>query len=416
MLLNGRKFQIFADILHPFGIVVHSRRNAWAWYQVIKDAGGNGVRLHAQPWPSYYQDLADEMGLVVLAEDGLFGSSLGLNFTEDISWQRFAEHYDGMVRRDRNHPSVLAGGFGNELFAIFDYNHMSQEDRYKYYAKLTELEGEVMAWILHGMDFVRWGRRFAGDAAVWSKHFGHGLSLDRLPPKLDKPLMVGESGKAYARPAQLAVFNGDRAYENYAGRNEALGIDVYQNVVQMARPRLTYFSASELVWFGLEHLPLGYHDFSRLPNLQDGILLRPFVEGRPGVQPERIPPYCTTLNPGYDPALPVYKPLAMFAAMKAALAPGAPQPSPWDHLQAPPPSTDTSPPLRRSSPRDPWQATSPGVAAPAPAITALGFVGDRAGLLYAILTSLAAPMVAELDDPKIGLVIIEGKRFPPRRR
>jgi beta-galactosidase len=42
-------------------------------------------------------------------------------------------------------------------------------------------------------------------------------------------------------------------------------------------------------------------------------------EGEPGMYIERIPPYAGTLNPGFDPVLPEYKPLAMFDAMRDAL-------------------------------------------------------------------------------------------------
>ena len=389
LLLNGKKIQIVADILHPFGMVVQSRRNAYAWFQMIKDVGGNGVRLHAQPWPSYYQDMADEMGLLVLAEDGLFGSSLGLNFTEPVSWQRFAEHFDTMVIRDRNHPSVFGWSFGNELFAIFDYNKMSKEDCDKYYAKLTELGQRsfkldpTREWISCDGD-----EDLRGTIPVWSKHFGHGLTLERLPKNSGKPLMIGESGGTYyARPSQLSEFNGERAYENYAGRNEALGIDVYQNIVEMAQPKLAYYSASELVWFGLEHLPLGYSDFTRLPTLRDGVFFKPFEEGKPGAQPERIPPYTTTLNPGLDPSLPLYKPLAMFDAMKAALDKNGPQPSPWDHKT-------------KSSPRS--------HTAVQPSITTVAFLGDRAGQLFSKLAAFGVPF-ADNSDATTKMLIIDGE-------
>lgn len=88
----------------------------------------------------------------------------------------------------------------------------------------------------------------------------------------------------------------------------------------MAIPYLAYYSPSEVCWFGLEHMNLGYHDFSRLPNLSDGIFAgKPYEEGKPGYQYERIPPYVTTFNPGLDSSLPLYKPLPMFNALKAAL-------------------------------------------------------------------------------------------------
>jgi len=209
-----------------------------------------------------------------------------------------------------------------------------------------------------------------------------------LPTDLNKPLMIGESGGTYyAKPSQLAVFNGEYAYESYAGRNEALGIDVYQNVVQMARPKLAYFSASELAWFGLEHLPLGYNDFTRLPTLQDGVFFKPFEEGKPGMQPERLPPYCTTLNPGWDPFLPLYKPLAMFDAMKAALAKNGPQSSPWDHEQL------TSRPA----------TTNEAI------IAAVGFVGDRDGKLFAAMKSFGVPFTTNLND--VRMFIVDGENL-----
>jgi beta-galactosidase len=99
----------------------------------------------------------------------------------------------------------------------------------------------------------------------------------------------------------------------------------------MARPYLAYFSPSEVSWFGIEHLNPGYHDYSRLPNLGDGVFAgKPYEEGKPGYQFERIPPYVTTFNPGLDPELPLYKPLPMFEALKAALSGEKPQPCPWD--------------------------------------------------------------------------------------
>ena len=101
-LLNGKKIQLFGDISHPFGPFMMSRRYAWAWYRAIKDWGGNAVRLHAQPYPRCYQDMADEMGIMLLDEDALFGSSIALNLEEPIAWDRFDRHFDDLVRRDRN--------------------------------------------------------------------------------------------------------------------------------------------------------------------------------------------------------------------------------------------------------------------------------------------------------------------------
>ncbi|MDQ2730857.1 MAG: beta-galactosidase, partial [Armatimonadota bacterium] len=99
LLLNGKKIQLHADLLHPFGPFILSRRYVWAWYRMIKDMGGNAVRPHAQIHPRHYLDLADEMGIIVLDETAIFGSSVALNFEEPVAWQRFADHLDGLVLR-----------------------------------------------------------------------------------------------------------------------------------------------------------------------------------------------------------------------------------------------------------------------------------------------------------------------------
>lgn len=82
----------------------------------------------------------------------------------------------------------------------------------------------------------------------------------------------------------------------------------------------SYRSVFNLIWYGLQPLPLGLKDQTKAPTLKDGIAFTSFVEGKPGVQPERIGPYSTTVNPGYDPSLPLYKTWPMFDAIKAANA------------------------------------------------------------------------------------------------
>lgn len=374
LLLNGKKIRLTGDLLHPFGPFILSRSYVWSWYRMIKDFGGNAARPHAQIHPRHYLDLADEMGIVVLDETSIFGSSVALNFEEESAWKRCEAHVDGLVLRDRNHPSVLGWSFGNELFAIFHLNNVPAEQSAAWYRKLAEL-GKRTRRLDPTRDWVSCDgdEDLRGALPVWSAHFGHGTPLDRLPD-LNKPLMVGESGGSYyAKPAQLAEFNGDRAYQNYAGRNEALAIDLYDNVVRMARPRLAYFSASETAWFGLEHLNFGYNDFTRLPTMEDGVCLtKPYEEGKPGIQPERIPPHVATFNPGWDRDLPLYKPLPMFHAMKAALHDPEPLECPWDR--------------RIPAVKDDARQT------PAPTITEVSFIGEADSALAARLKDFGVPI------------------------
>lgn len=332
LLLNGQQIRLYGDIMHPFSSFIMTRRTAWAWYSMIKDFGGNAVRPHAQPWPKFYIDMAEEMGIVVLDETGLFGSAGGFNMDEERAWKNCQHEYESLIRRDRNSPAVMGWSFANEMFALGELNNIPDIEYERYRDRLA-----VFGRIAYQLDPTReWiscdgDKDLNGRLGVWSRHWGDGWKDHqnthcKLPDDDSKPWMLGEySGSYYGLPHRLDYLNGDRAYESYSGRVEALGIDIYELAIGIARDKLDYFSASETVWFGLEHLNFGYDDFTRLPTAQDGVFFtRPYQEGEPGMQPERLPPFTATLNPGWDLRLPLYKPLAMFEAMKAALAPGKP--------------------------------------------------------------------------------------------
>lgn len=388
LFLNGEKIQLYGDILHPFSAFIMSRRTAWAWYNMIKDFGGNAVRPHAQPWPDFYIEMADEMGIVVLDETGIFGSAGGFNMDEQRAWENCKDEYRALIRRDRNNPSVMGWSFANEMFALRRLNNISDEEFEVYRDKLADL-----GRIAYELDPTREWISCDGDEdldgrlPVWSKHWGDGW-MDKkgvhynLSEDESKPWMLGEySGSYYGTPDRLDYLNGDRAYKSYTGRAEALGIDIYELATDIARDKLDYFSASETVWFGLEHLNLGYDDFTRLPTAQDGVFFtRPYQEGVPGMQPERIPPFVTTLNPGWDPNLPLYKPLDMFKAMKAALAPGEPE-----SFKGRIPFTER-----------------PDV--PQPDIDSVRFVGGNQGKLYGFLENYNLPVT---NSPDAEFVIID---------
>jgi beta-galactosidase len=137
--------------------------------------------------------------------------------------------------------------------------------------------------------------------------------------KLGKPWGVGEAGGAYyATPEQVAKANGERAYVSFEGRMEGIAIEAYQNLLEQRKHDADYQSVFNLVWYGLRPLPLGIPDTSRPPELTDGVFFPVFEESKPGVQPERLGPYSTTLNPGYDPALKQYETWPLFDAIKDA--------------------------------------------------------------------------------------------------
>ncbi len=113
--LNDRKIRIKGDSWHFMGIPQLTRRYAYAWYRALKDAGGNGVRLHAMPYPTFYLEVADEMGVCVLDESAIWASHCAFNYDEPVTWERFYAHVTSLVLRDRNHPSVMGWSVENEI-------------------------------------------------------------------------------------------------------------------------------------------------------------------------------------------------------------------------------------------------------------------------------------------------------------
>jgi beta-galactosidase len=118
-LLNGRRIKINGVCLHHDGGCVGSAVPERVWerrLETLKAMGCNGIRSSHYPPAPEFLDLCDRMGFLVMDE----------NFDE---WRmgKFAygyhDHFDewavrdtiSMVRRDRNHPSVVIWSVGNEI-------------------------------------------------------------------------------------------------------------------------------------------------------------------------------------------------------------------------------------------------------------------------------------------------------------
>ena len=136
-----------------------------------------------------------------------------------------------------------------------------------------------------------------------------------------KPWGVGEMGMCYAgTPAHVSVVNGDRAFESQEGRMEGLAGEAFETISMQRGLDACYASISNLAWYGVQPLEIGLDDITRPVEAEDGIWFGPYREGVPGVQPERLGPYTTTFNPGYDPRLPLYRPWTLFEGVKAAFS------------------------------------------------------------------------------------------------
>jgi beta-galactosidase len=308
------------DSWHFLGIPQMTRRYAEAWYKAMRDANVNAVRLHAEPYPSFYMDVADEMGILVLDETAVWASDGGPKLNDSNYWKDSERHLSELVLRDRNHPSVFGWSVSNEVKPIVRgvmRNPPGMMDTLiKYYGVWADICRKLdpsRPWIsADGEDDGE------GKLPTYVVHYGGFDAMNRAS-KNGKPWGVGEAGNAYyGTPEQVAETNGARAYESFLGRMEGVAASSYQSLVAQKERNAVYQSVFNLVWYGLKPLALGMKDTTKPPALTDGIFFTQFKEGQPGVQPERLGPYCTTLNPGYDPSLPLYETWPLFDAIRDA--------------------------------------------------------------------------------------------------
>lgn len=320
VLLNGQPLTMRGDSWHFLGIPQMTRRYAQAWFKAAKDAHLNAIRLHAQPYPSFYLDVADEMGMLILDETAIWASDGGPKLDDPDFWHDTKDHIAGLIMRDRNHPSVFGWSVSNEVMPVVT-NVMRnppgvKDTLIKYYGIWVDLCRRLdptRQWISADGEDDGQGR-----FPVYVVHYGGPEAMER-GRKSGKPWGVGEAGNAYyGTPEQVSESNGDRAYASFPGRMEGVAISSYQSLIQQREKEAVYRSVFNMVWYGLKPLPLGLKDTTRPPTLEDGVHFTYFKEGVPGVQPERLGPYCTTLNPGYDPSLPLYQTWPLFDAIRDA--------------------------------------------------------------------------------------------------
>lgn len=389
--LNGTPFELRGDSWHFMGVPQMTRRYAWAWFTAIKDANGNAVRPHAQIYPRFYLDVADEMGICVMNETAIWASDGGPKMDSPAFWENCKDHIRRFVLRDRNHASVFGWSVSNENKPVI--NHVfnrpelmvPQKQAWKDWLEIVTTNDPTRPWVSSdGED--------DGDGIlpVTVGHYGDINSMKRWV-EIGKPWGIGEHSMAYyGTPEQVSKYNGERAYESQQGRMEGLANECYHLIANQRKMNASYASVFNLAWYALQPLPIGKKDLSTAPSLEnDGVFFTNYREGVPGVQPERMGPYCTTFNPGYDPNLPLYAPWPMFDAMRAANAPGGPAWSEW--MDA-----------------DPQEGKHTATATSGKAYQHVIFIGEENSALKNLLAKQGVLFSAKVSAPQNTIFILDG--------
>src|SRR5882757_3733390 len=119
LLLNGQSIKLVGGSVHhdngPLGAAAFDRAEERR-VELLKAAGFNAVRTAHNPPSPAFLDACDRLGLLVLDEpfDVWTKSKAKFDYGRDFDewWQR---DISSMVLRDRNHPSIVIWGIGNEI-------------------------------------------------------------------------------------------------------------------------------------------------------------------------------------------------------------------------------------------------------------------------------------------------------------
>ncbi len=119
LLLNGMPIKLHGGSVHhdngPLGAAAFDRAELRR-VQLLKADGMNAVRTAHNPPSPAFLDACDRLGLLVLDEpfDVWEAHKVKFDYATDFD-QNWKRDIASMVRRDRNHPSIVIWGIGNEI-------------------------------------------------------------------------------------------------------------------------------------------------------------------------------------------------------------------------------------------------------------------------------------------------------------
>ncbi len=118
---------------------------------MMKQHNMNAVRCSHYPSNEYFYDLCDEYGLYVINEADLecHGFEWAENYTwitDDPSWEKaYVDRSVRMVKRDRNHPSIIMWSMGNESSFGCNFRSAAKAIRELDDTRLIHYEGDFEA-------------------------------------------------------------------------------------------------------------------------------------------------------------------------------------------------------------------------------------------------------------------------------
>ncbi|MFC4034997.1 sugar-binding domain-containing protein [Streptomyces polygonati] len=318
LLLNGEPLMLRGDSWHYMGSIQNSRAYAELWLTMAKAAGVNYMRLHAMPYPPVYYDVADELGMLIIGESGIYGSSGNYALNADDFWANCRTHLTERTVRDRNHPSIIAWSAENEMLAAFGQSWAPQvaalksavlaEDtsRPVYFEGDGDPQGAGDLRSTHyPLEITTGSTAIPESARALAPGQPRGTEWDRT-----KPFLISEfSSMYYAAPADVSALGGPDAYASLDGLWAAHALTLRAQIEGFRYAGITAISPWNTVWYGNRPLPF---DGASVPAPDPG--------GR-GPRLKRVGRFAATLNPGFQHGLPAWDPNPIHPAVTRVFQP-----------------------------------------------------------------------------------------------
>jgi len=184
-ILNGRPYPLHGvDLMHSArpgkGTAITDAEVAED-FQIIREMGATGVRLVHFQHPQEAYDEADRLGLVVWTEIGVNGLVADTPAFRANAAQQLRE----LIAQNVNHPSVVAWGLGNEVYATDPYvadilrqlnsvAHQADSTRPTVYAHCCQADDDPKATVTDLIGFNRyfgWYPDQKGSIGEWAERF-----------------------------------------------------------------------------------------------------------------------------------------------------------------------------------------------------------------------------------------------------
>jgi beta-galactosidase len=257
------------------------------------------VRIHAEPHPEYYLDAADEMGIMLIDETAIYGSAKSMAADHPLYIERCKKHIQRLVKRDRNHPSVVVWSLMNEMRWV--------DGREVFKQKVPELMEEFRKLdmtrniILDGDNRLIDKERIEID----SMHYDVDGTIDQWERK--HPLFFGEHGGWwYICPQNSSVYNGLNAY---MGFDECVEGTALKEKLFMEYARRN--GVTSVTPFNMAH-----YMARSMPN--EDIRMEYDRLDTPGPKPKVLRRYSYTINDGRLEGYPLYIPNRSYEVLKDA--------------------------------------------------------------------------------------------------